>query len=63
MFSLVERAGQVRSFHVNDVTAGTLRWKLAENVSYTATLMTARYVCCVPAGGKRLTYRWTDAEA
>jgi transposase-like protein len=41
VFSLVERAGQVRSFHVNDVTAGTLRWKqLSENVSYTATLMT-----------------------
>ena len=40
VFSLVERAGHVRSFHVNDVTAGTLRWKLAENVSYSATLMT-----------------------
>jgi transposase-like protein len=40
VFSLVERSGHVRSFHVNDVTAGTLRWKLAENVSYTATLMT-----------------------
>ena len=40
VFSLVERAGNVRSFHVNDVTAGTLRQKLAENVSYSATLMT-----------------------
>ena len=40
VFSLVERGGQVRSFHVNDVTGGTLKWKLAENVSYTATLMT-----------------------
>ena len=40
VFSLVERAGHVRSFHVNDVTGGTLRWKLAENVSYSATLMT-----------------------
>ena len=40
VFSLVERAGHVRSFHVNDVTAGTLSWKLSENVSYTATLMT-----------------------
>jgi transposase-like protein len=40
VFSLVERAGHVRSFHVNDVTAGTLKWKLAENVSYSATLMT-----------------------
>jgi hypothetical protein len=30
VFSLVERAGQVRSFHVNDVTAGTLKWKLPE---------------------------------
>jgi transposase-like protein len=40
VFSLVERSGHVRSFHVNDVTAGTLKWKLADNVSYTATLMT-----------------------
>ena len=40
VFSLVERAGNVRSFHVNDVTGETLREKLSENVSYTATLMT-----------------------
>jgi transposase-like protein len=40
VFSLVERAGNVRSFHVNDVTGETLREKLYENVSYSATLMT-----------------------
>ena len=40
VFSLLERAGNVRSFHVNDVTGETLREKLAENVSYSATLMT-----------------------
>jgi hypothetical protein len=40
VFSLLECTGHVRSFRVNDVTAGTLRWKLAENVSFSATLMT-----------------------
>lgn len=40
VFSLVERNGNVRSFHVNDVTGETLKQKLVENVSYSATLMT-----------------------
>ncbi|MGH8717852.1 MAG: IS1595 family transposase [Burkholderiales bacterium] len=40
VFSLVERKGHVRSFHVNDVTAEALKAKLAANVSYSATLMT-----------------------
>lgn len=33
VFSLVERGGEVRSFHVPDVTAKTLRSKLREHVS------------------------------
>jgi transposase-like protein len=40
VFSLVERNGNVRSFHVNDVTAGTLKAKLNEHVSPDANLMT-----------------------
>ena len=40
VFSLVERNGNVRSFHVADVTASTLKAKLKENVSKSANLMT-----------------------
>lgn len=40
VFSLVERNGNVRSFHVNDVTAHTLKEKLVTNVSKSAHLMT-----------------------
>jgi hypothetical protein len=40
VFSLVERNGNVRSFHVNDVTAKTLKEKLVKNVSKSANLMT-----------------------
>ncbi len=40
IFSLVERNGDVRSFHVNDVTAKTLKAKLVQNVSKSANLMT-----------------------
>lgn len=40
VFSLVERNGSVRSFHVNDVTAETLKEKLKQHVSASANLMT-----------------------
>jgi transposase-like protein len=40
VFSLVERNGKVRSFHVNDVTSATLKEKLVQNVSKGAHLMT-----------------------
>lgn len=40
VFSLVERNGNVRSFHVPDVTAATLKEKLAAHVSPDARLMT-----------------------
>lgn len=40
VFSLVERGGSVRSFHVPDVTAKTLKTKLRENVSKAANMMT-----------------------
>jgi transposase-like protein len=40
VFSLVERDGNVRSFHVPDVTADTLKQKLAQNVARSARLMT-----------------------
>jgi hypothetical protein len=40
VFSLVERNGNVRSFHVPDVTADTLKEKLKANVSKSAKLMT-----------------------
>src|SRR5262245_56569810 len=40
VFSLVERNGGVRSFHVTDVTARTLRPKLREQASRKARLMT-----------------------
>lgn len=40
VFSLVERNGNVRSFHVPDVTGDTLKEKLLENVSKKARLMT-----------------------
>jgi hypothetical protein len=40
VFSLVERNGNVRSFHVNDVNAVTLKTKLQENVSENARIMT-----------------------
>jgi transposase-like protein len=40
VFSLVERDGKVRSFHVPDVTAATLKVKLQANVSSNACLMT-----------------------
>jgi transposase-like protein len=38
--SLVERNGNVRSFHVNDVTGATLKAKLLENVAKGTNLMT-----------------------
>lgn len=38
--SLVERDGSVRSFHVPDVTAGTLKAKFKENVDKSARVMT-----------------------
>jgi transposase-like protein len=40
IFSLVERNGRVRSFHVPDVTAHTLREKLQAHVDPSARLMT-----------------------
>lgn len=40
VFSLVERNGNVRSFHVPDVTAATLKEKLVAHVSPDARLMT-----------------------
>jgi transposase-like protein len=40
VFSLVERNGNVRSFHVPDVTADTLKEKLVSHVSKDARLMT-----------------------
>lgn len=40
VFSLVKRNGEVRSFHVADITADTLKAKLKENVSQKASLMT-----------------------
>ena len=40
IFSLVERKGNVRSFHVADVTANTLKPKLKENAAPNAHLMT-----------------------
>lgn len=40
VFSLVEREGTVRSFHVPDVTGNTLKTKLNEQVSKDANLMT-----------------------
>ena len=40
VFSLVERQGSVRSFHVPDVTGATLKAKLQANVAKKARLMT-----------------------
>ena len=40
IFSLVERSGHVRSWHVADVTAATLKVKLHEHVKTDVTLMT-----------------------
>jgi len=40
VFSLVERNGNVRSFHVPDVTAATLKDKINQNVAKSARLMT-----------------------
>jgi transposase-like protein len=40
VFSLVERNGHARSFHVPDVTGGTLKAKLLQNVAKDARLMT-----------------------
>jgi transposase-like protein len=40
VFSLVERGGTIRSFHVPDVTADTLKAKLKENVARSARVMT-----------------------
>lgn len=40
IFSLVERKGNVRSFHVADVTANTLKPKLKQNAAPRAHLMT-----------------------
>lgn len=40
VFSLVERKGRVRSFHVADVTGATLKAKLVENAAKDAHLMT-----------------------
>ena len=50
IFSLVERNGTVRSFHVNDVTGATLKAKLKENVSPSAKLMTDDFRSYRPAG-------------
>ena len=50
IFSLVERNGTVRSFHVNDVTGATLKAKLKENVSPSANLMTDDFRGYRPAG-------------
>ena len=40
VFALVERKGQVRAFHVPDVTAKTLKEKLRKNVQRQANIMT-----------------------
>lgn len=40
VFSLVERNGNVRSFHVPDVTGATLKTKLVQHVSRKAQIMT-----------------------
>jgi transposase-like protein len=40
VFSLIERGGNVRSFHIPDVTANTLKEKLNANVHKSARLMT-----------------------
>ena len=40
VFSLVERGGNVRSFHVPDITAATLKEKLVAHVAKDARLMT-----------------------
>jgi hypothetical protein len=40
VLSLVERGGKVRSFHIPDVTADTLKVKLNANVYKSARLMT-----------------------
>ena len=40
VFSLVERGGKVRSYHVADITANTLKIKLKEQVAKEANLMT-----------------------
>jgi len=50
VFSLVERNGNVRSFHVNDVTSANLKEKLVQNVSKSAHLMTDEAKYYVKAG-------------
>lgn len=40
VFALVERGGELRAFHVPDVTAATLRGKLREHVDKRANMMT-----------------------
>ena len=40
VFSLVERGGTMRSFHVPDVTADTLKAKIKQNVARSARVMT-----------------------
>jgi transposase-like protein len=40
VFALVERGGAIRSFHVPDVTADTLKAKLKQNVAKSARVMT-----------------------
>ena len=50
VFSLVERGGKVRSFHVPDVTANTLKQKLHANADKSAALMTDDFRAYRPAG-------------
>ena len=50
IFSLVERGGKVRSFHVPDVTANTLKEKLKTNADTTAKLMTDDFRAYRPVG-------------
>jgi transposase-like protein len=50
--SLVERGGQVRSFHVADVKTGTIRDVLLANIDRSANLMTDEASAYVKVGGE-----------
>jgi transposase-like protein len=50
VFSLVERGGKVRSFHVPDVNGATLKAKLVENADKGTRLMTDNFKSYKPAG-------------
>ena len=52
IFSLVERGGKVRSFHVPDVTANTLKEKLHANADKSAKLMTDDFRSYRPVGAE-----------